>query len=137
MTDSYKNLKKAFVEAIMEDVDNWEDEYKKNPMSPEQMVGRSQYQKMSDEEKLAAERKYWKDNGDLELDHDMIKDMKLNSLIRRAYKIINDYEDGLLTYYELLTKLADLGRDCAEVSKEYEKYAPYLLDISSRKKQDK
>ena len=129
MTDSYKNLKKAFVEAIMEDVDNWEDEYKKDPMFPEQMVGRSKYQKMSDEEKLAADREFWQDREGLEVDHDLLKDKKFKELLNRAKQIIEDHENGLRSMGETLSKLADLGNECSEAWSEFQKYAPQLLDM--------
>lgn len=123
-----KELNKLFIEAVMEDVDNWENEYKKDPMSPEQMVGRSQYQKMSDEEKLAADREFWQDRNGLEVDHDLLKDQKFEELLNRAKQIIEDHENGLRSMGETLSKLADLGNKCSEAWSEFQKYAPQVLD---------
>ena len=127
MSDSYEKLKKAYIEAVVEGLNEDENEEQK-ALFPADMVGSDKYKAMSDEEKLAVDRKFYQDQEGMEVDHDMLKDQKVKDIIEKAKDIIANYEDGFRTTGETLSRLSDLGQEAFNAWEEMQKYEPRVLD---------
>ena len=127
MSDSYEKLKKAYIEAVVEGLNEDENEEQK-ALFPADMVGSDKYKAMSDEEKLAVDRKFYQDQEGMEVDHDMLKDQKIKDIIEKAKDIIENYEDGFRTAGETFSRLVDLGQEALDAWKEVQNYEPRVLD---------